>query len=93
MKKAIIILSLLFCFTVNAQQTTQKKDSLLVTIQMDSAAFKQIVQLIQENINGNTLTSKIVLQNILQPFYSNARFLPQIQEADKPKEVIKPIKK
>ena len=88
MKQTLITLGLFFCLAA----TAQKKDSLLVTIQLDSTTFKQVVQLIQENINGNTLTGKMVLQNVLQPLYQGIRLLPQI-EADKPKEIIKPIKK
>ena len=89
--KNFFLAALVFVFValhVGAQskQPEQKKDSLLVTIQMDSTTFKSIIQLINENINGNTLTGKMVLQNILQPMYQNAKFLPAL-DADKPKQL------
>ena len=43
-----------------------------------------VVALIQENINGQSTTGKLLLQSILAPLYNNARLV-----ADKPKETIK----
>lgn len=80
----MFVLGLIFCLSASAQ----KKDSLLVTIQMDSTTFRQVVQLIQENISDKTLTGKLVLQSVLYPLYQNARLLPQILDAEKPKEPI-----
>lgn len=75
-------------FTAMAQKPIDpKKDSMVLQITIDTIQFKQIVQLIQENVNPNTLTGKMVLQNILQPLYKNARLVPiQKTEAIKPKK-------
>ena len=82
MKKLILIISILFAsFTIKAQ----KQDSLIIQIQMDTAVWKNIIQLINENINGQTLTGKIVLQNILAPLYQY-KLVPRMV-ADKPKEI------
>lgn len=78
MKKTITLLALAFCLSASAQ----KKDSLVLQITIDTTTFKSIVQLIQENVPNNTLTGKMVLQNILQPLYNNAKLV-----ADKPKEL------
>jgi hypothetical protein len=62
----------------------QKQDSLVLQITLDTTTFKNVVALIQENINGNTTTGKLLLQSILAPLYNNAKLV-----ADKPKETIK----
>lgn len=62
----------------------QPKDSLVLQITLDTTTFKNVVALIQENINGNTTTGKLLLQSILAPLYNNAKLV-----ADKPKETIK----
>ena len=77
---------LLFAIALFAATTTQaqKQDSLVLQITMDTTTFKNVVALIQENINGNTTTGKLLLQSILAPLYNNAKLV-----ADKPKETIK----
>jgi hypothetical protein len=77
---------LLFAIALFAATTTkaQKQDSLVLQITIDTTTFKNVVALIQENINGNTTTGKLLLQSILAPLYNNAKLV-----ADKPKEIIK----
>jgi hypothetical protein len=77
---------LLFAIALFAATTTkaQKQDSLVLQITIDTTTFKNVVALIQENINGNTTTGKLLLQSILAPLYNNAKLV-----ADKPKETIK----
>lgn len=83
MKKAIAILAICFALKTNAQS----KDSLVVRIEMDSTTFKNVVQLIQENINGQTKSGQLILQNILAPLYQNLRLVPREKMvADKPKK-------
>ena len=82
MKKTLTILAVLFATATQAQQP--KQDSLLLQITLDTTTFKNVVALIQENINGNTTTGKLLLQSILAPLYNNAKLV-----ADKPKETIK----
>jgi hypothetical protein len=79
MKKTLTILAILFATATQAQS----KDSLVLQITMDTTTFKNIVQLISENINGQTATGKVLLQNILTPLYQFKLV------AEKPKEVIK----
>ena len=80
MKKLFFIAAL---FAATATQA-QKQDSLVLQITIDTTTFKNVVALIQENINGNTTTGKLLLQSILAPLYNNAKLV-----ADKPKETIK----
>jgi hypothetical protein len=80
MKKTLTILAVLFATATQAQ----KQDSLVLQITLDTTTFKNVVALIQENINGNTTTGKLLLQSILAPLYNNAKLV-----ADKPKETIK----
>ena len=77
---------LLFAIALFAATTTkaQKQDSLVLQITIDTTTFKNVVALIQENINGNTTTGKLLLQSILAPLHNNAKLV-----ADKPKETIK----
>jgi hypothetical protein len=82
MKKTLTILAVLFATATQAQQS--KQDSLVLQITLDTTTFKNVVALIQENINGNTTTGKLLLQSILAPLYNNAKLV-----ADKPKETIK----
>ena len=82
MKKTLTILAVLFATATQAQQS--KQDSLVLQITLDTTTFKNVVALIQENINGNTTTGKLLLQSILVPLYNNAKLV-----ADKPKETIK----
>jgi hypothetical protein len=79
MKKTLFIAALFAATTTQAQT----KDSLVLQITMDTTTFKNIVQLISENINGQTATGKVLLQNILAPLYQFKLV------AEKPKEVIK----
>ena len=82
MKKTLTILAVLFATATQAQQP--KQDSLVLQITLDTTTFKNVVALIQENINSNTTTGKLLLQSILAPLYNNAKLV-----ADKPKETIK----
>ena len=82
MKKTLTILAVLFATATQAQQP--KQDSLVLQITLDTTTFKNVMALIQENINGNTTTGKLLLQSILAPLYNNAKLV-----ADKPKETIK----
>jgi hypothetical protein len=91
MKKTITIaLMAIMSFSAKAQQP--KQDSLVLQITMDTTTFKNVVQLIQENINGQSATGKVLLQNILSPLYQ-FKLVPR--EAVKPKELpkIEPDKK
>ena len=86
MKKTILAIGLL----VSVSAFSQKQDSLVLKIEIDTTTFKNIVALIQENINGNTTTGKLLLQNILAPFYQNLKLVPRERViADKPKEAKK----
>jgi hypothetical protein len=80
MKKLLFIAALFAATATKAQ----KQDSLVLQITIDTTTFKNVVALIQENINGNTTTGKLLLQSILAPLYNNAKLV-----ADKPKETIK----
>lgn len=82
MKKLLFAIALFAATTTQAQE--KKQDSLVLQITMDTTTFKNVVALIQENINGNTTTGKLLLQSILAPLYNNAKLV-----ADKPKETIK----
>ena len=82
MKKILFAIALLAATTTKAQE--KKQDSLVLQITMDTTTFKNVVALIQENINSNTTTGKLLLQSILAPLYNNAKLV-----ADKPKETIK----
>jgi len=82
MKKILFAIALFGATTTKAQE--KKQDSLVLQITMDTTTFKNVVALIQENINGNTTTGKLLLQSILAPLYNNAKLV-----ADKPKETIK----
>lgn len=84
MKKVLFIAALFAATTTNAQE--KKQDSLVLQITMDTATFKNVVQLISENINGQTATGKVLLQNILTPLYQ-FKLVPR--EAVNPKEAIK----
>lgn len=78
MKKTILALSILFSLTASAQKVT---DTIL--IKMDTITYKQVLQLIQENINGQSLTGKMVISNILQPLQK----FTFLQPAEKPKKI------
>lgn len=80
MKKLLLAAALFAATTTQAQ----KQDSLVLQITLDTTTFKNVVALIQENINSNTTTGKLLLQSILAPLYKNAKLV-----ADKPKETIK----
>lgn len=85
MKKLFTILAVAFCMNASAQ----KQDSLVLQITMDTTTFKTVVQLIQESINVQTATGKVLLQNILSPLYNFKlvpRELPKAPPADKPKK-------
>lgn len=79
--KKLLFMAALFAATATK---AQKQDSLVLQITLDTTTFKNVVALIQENINSNTTTGKLLLQSILAPLYNNAKLV-----ADKPKETIK----
>jgi len=85
MKKTFLALGLLVSLSTFAQE--RKKDSLILQITMDTTTFKNVLKLIDENIDSRTLTGKMVKDNIMAPLM-NYQLV-----ADKPKEQIKPIKK
>ena len=85
MKKTLTILAIIFATATQAQS----KDSLVLQITMDTTTFKNVVQLIQENINGQTASGKVLLQNILAPLYQ-FKLVPR--EAIKPQVADKPKK-
>jgi len=86
MKKAtLIIAALLLAFTLVGQ--SQKQDSLVASITMDTTTFKSMVQLIKENIPSTTKTGQLILQNVLQPLYMNLRLVKrETSPAIKPKK-------
>lgn len=85
MKQLLTIsIAVLFC-TFGFGQQQKKEDSLVLRIEMDTTTYKSMLQLIQENINGNTLTGKMVLQNIFYPLQQNLKLVPR--EATKPQEI------
>lgn len=87
MKKTTSVLAfILLSLGVFAQE--KKQDSLVLQITIDTTTFKNVLRLIDENIDGRTLTGKMVKENILAPLMSNYKLV-----ANKPEEVIKPIKK
>ena len=65
MKKIFTLIAIIAALNTQAQS----KDSLVLQITMDTTTFKNVVQLIQENINGQTASGKVLLQNILAPLY------------------------
>ena len=86
MKKTTISIAFAFIALVGFSQE-KKQDSLILQIQMDTATFKNVMRLIDENIDSRTLTGKMIKENIFAPLM-NYKLV-----ADKPKELIKPIKK
>lgn len=85
MKKTTTILAAVLLATVSFAQD-KPKDSLVLQITMDTTTFKNVIKLIDENIDSRTLTGKIVKENILGPLMSNYQLV-----ADKPK-ALKPTK-
>ena len=93
MKKAILLTAFTFIAMASFSQFQQKKpDSLVLEIKMDTATWKSVIQLINENINGNSLTGKMVLQNILAPLYQYA-LVPREKLAAKKEDIDTAIKK
>jgi hypothetical protein len=78
MKKAILAIGILISLTSKAQKVS---DTLLIKI--DTTTYKYVLSLIQENIDGRTMTGKTVLGNIIQPLQK----FTFLQPADKPKEL------
>lgn len=81
MKRTKMILAALLFSTAIFAQDQKPKDSLVLQITMDTTTFKNVIRLIDENIDGRTLTGKMVKENILGPLMSNYKLV-----ADKPKE-------
>lgn len=81
MKKLLFSLVLFTTFSLQAQ--TKKEDSLVLQITMDTATFKNVVQLIRENINSQTLSGKLLLESVLSPLY-NFKFVPREQPKPQP---------
>jgi len=86
MKKTTISLICAF-IALSGFSQEKKQDSLVLQITMDTTTFKNVMRLIDENIDSRSLTGKMVKDNIMQPLM-NYKLV-----ADKPKELIKPIKK
>lgn len=78
MKKLLIMATILFSMSANAQKVT---DTLV--IKMDTTTYKYVMSLIQENIPANTMTGKTILGNIITPLQK----FTFLQPADKPKEL------
>lgn len=85
MKKTTTIIAALLLATASFAQD-KPKDSLVLQITIDTTTFKNIIRLIDENIDSRTLTGKMVKENILGPLMSNYQLV-----ADKPK-ALKPTK-
>lgn len=80
MKKATITIAFaLLAFAGFSQE--RKQDSLVLQITMDTTTFKNVMKLIDENIDGRSLTGKMVKENIFTPLM-NYKLV-----ADKPKEL------
>lgn len=62
MKKALTLIALGFALSSSAQKVS---DTLLIKI--DTTTYKYVLSLIQENIDGRTMTGRTVLGNILTP--------------------------
>ena len=88
MKKTITILTILLASTIWSFGQ-QKQDSLIVRIEMDSAVWKQTVNLIRENINSNTESGKLLLNVILTPLFYYKLVPREKLIADKPKNIQK----
>lgn len=87
MKKIASTLAFIL-LTLGAFAQEKKQDSLVLQIQMDTTTFKNVMRLIDENIDSRTLTGKMVKENIFAPLMNNYKLV-----ANKPEEVFKPIKK
>lgn len=79
MKKLITLCVLVL---ISFASYSQSKDSLQVQITMDTTTFKNVLRLIDENIDSRTLTGKIVKESIIGPFMNY-----KVVVADKPKQV------
>jgi len=80
MKKTTITLALIV-MTLGAFAQEKKQDSLVLQIILDTTTFKNVIKLIDENIDGRTLTGKMVKENILAPLMTNYKLV-----ANKPEE-------
>lgn len=79
MKKTTTIIAAVLLATASFAQE-KPKDSLVLQITIDTTTFKNVIRLIDENIDSRTLTGKMVKENILGPLMSNYQLV-----ADKPK--------
>ena len=80
MKKVTITMAFALMAFVGFSQE-KKRDSLVLEITIDTTTFKNVIKLIDENIDSRTLTGKMVKENILAPLM-NYKLV-----ADKPKEL------
>lgn len=80
MKKLTTIIAAVLLTTSSFAQE-KPKDSLVLQITLDTTTFKNVIKLIDENIDSRTLTGKMVKENILGPLMSNYQLV-----ADKPKQ-------
>ena len=84
MRKLFLCISMSVSLSAFSQQP--KQDSLVLQITMDTTTFKIVVQLIQEAIPSQSATGKLLLQNILAPFYQDIKLVPR-------EKLVTPIKK
>jgi len=77
MKKTIVLILLVAATQLKAQT----KDSLVLQIKMDTTAWKNMIKLIDENIDSRTLTGKMIKESIFTPLFRYELV------ADKPKKV------
>jgi len=85
------ILTFLLVATSLALMAQKKPDSLVIQITIDSTQLKQVFQLIQENIPSQTLTGKLVIQNIITPLQKGIKWVVN-PEAVEPKKLLTPKK-
>ena len=84
MKKTMLACGLLLSLSIFAQE--KKQDSLILQIQMDTTTFKNVLKLIDENIDGRSLTGKMVKDNIMAPLMNyklvadKPKMLPEIKK-------------
>jgi hypothetical protein len=72
----VLFVALFLAFTFIPNASAQRKpDSLVIQITIDSTQLKQVFQLISENVNQNTLTGKLVFQNIVQPLQKGIKWV------------------
>ena len=78
--KKLKLLAIVMFISITAFSQTKKRDSLIVQMTMDTTTFKNVINLIKENINGNSTTGQMILGNILNPIYQNFRLVPAVYD-------------